>query len=127
MAKPDGSAIDALDPPRLAALFAEDEDRVARFSVDVAGLHFDWSKTHLTHAAVQAFAALAKAQDLAGKREALFAGKPVNVTADRAAEHGAERGEGAQGRGRAQCRARGVDAASISGVVGYVQKQKKQD
>src|SRR3546814_16884856 len=93
MAKPDGSAIDALDPPRLAALFAEDEDRVARFSVDVAGLHFDWSKTHLTHAAVQAFAALAKAQDLAGKREALFAGKPVNVTEDRAAEQCAERAE----------------------------------
>src|SRR3546814_3226301 len=86
MAKPDWSAIDALDPPRLAALFAEDEDRVARFSVDVAGLHFDWSKTHLTHAAVQAFAALAKAQDLAGKREALFAGKPVNVTEARAAD-----------------------------------------
>src|SRR3546814_6478534 len=39
---------------------------------------------------------LAKAQDLAGKREALFAGKPVNVTEDRAAEHGAERGEGAE-------------------------------
>ncbi|RIA37221.1 glucose-6-phosphate isomerase [Hephaestia caeni] len=96
MAKPDWSAIDALDPPRLAALFAEDEDRVARFSVDVAGLHFDWSKTHLTTAVVEAFAALAKAQDLAGKREALFAGKPVNVTEDRAAEHGAERGEGSE-------------------------------
>src|SRR3546814_6715803 len=39
---------------------------------------------------------LAKAQDLAGKREALFAGKPVNVTEDCAAEHGAERGEGAE-------------------------------
>ncbi len=96
MAKPDWSAIDALDPPRLATLFAEDEDRVARFSVDVAGLHFDWSRTHLTQAAVQAFAALASARDLAGKREALFAGKPVNVTEDRAAEHGAERGEGAE-------------------------------
>ncbi|MCM8731806.1 glucose-6-phosphate isomerase [Hephaestia sp. GCM10023244] len=95
MANPDWSAIDALDSPRLDTLFAEDGDRVGRFSVDVAGLHFDWSKTHLTQAAVQAFAALARAQDLAGKREAMFAGKPINVTEDRAVEHSAERGEGA--------------------------------
>src|SRR3546814_15233245 len=57
MAKPDWSAIDAPDPPRLAAFFAADEDRVARVSVDVAGLHFSGSKTQLTHAAVQALAA----------------------------------------------------------------------
>ncbi|HVI99911.1 MAG TPA: glucose-6-phosphate isomerase [Sphingomonas sp.] len=96
MAKTDWTAIDALDPPRLETLFAEDGDRVARFSVDVAGLHFDWSKTHLTADAVRAFEALAKARDLAGKREALFAGKHVNVTEDRAAEHSAERGEGSK-------------------------------
>src|SRR3546814_21160210 len=106
MAKPDGSAIDALDPPRLAALFAEDEDRVARFLVDVAGMHFDWYKTHLTHAAVQAFATLAKAQDLAGKRGGRFAGKPVNGTEDPAAVHGAESGVGAGAPGR-QARGRG--------------------
>ncbi len=96
MSTPDWSTIEALDPPRLEALFAENGDRVARFSVDVAGIRFDWSKTHLTTDAVKAFEALARAQDLAGKREALFAGKHINLTEDRAAEHSAERGEGAK-------------------------------
>lgn len=93
---PDWHAVEALDFPRLEALFAADPDRVARFSVDVAGLHFDWSKTHLTEAAVAAFDGLARQTDLAGKRGALFRGEPVNVTEGRAAEHSAERGEGAE-------------------------------
>ncbi len=38
--------------------------------------------------------ALAKAQDLAGKREALFAGEIINTTEGRAVTHVAERGEG---------------------------------
>ncbi len=87
--------IDALAPPRLEALFAADPARVARFSVDVAGLHFDWSKTHLMAEAVCAFEALARAQDLPGKREALFSGAAINITEGRAVEHTAERGEGA--------------------------------
>lgn len=96
MSKAEWSAVEALDPPRLEQAFAEDEGRVARLSLDVAGIHFDWSKTHLTREGIAAFEALAKAQDLAGKREAMFAGKPVNVTEGRAAEHTAERGEGAE-------------------------------
>lgn len=90
----DWTAIEALPSPRLETLFAEDGDRLKRLSLDVAGLHFDWSKTHLTADAITAFEKLAKAQDLAGKREALFAGEIVNVTEGRAATHTAERGEG---------------------------------
>ena len=92
----DWHAIETLDPPRLESLFANDPDRLSRFSIDVAGLHFDWSKTHLTAEAVAAFEALAKAQGFAAKREALFAGEPVNATEGRAAEHSAERGEGSE-------------------------------
>jgi glucose-6-phosphate isomerase len=90
----DWTKIEALPSPRLESLFADDPDRLGRFSLDVAGLHFDWSKTHLTADALAAFEALAQAQDLAGKREALFAGEIVNVTEGRAATHTAERGEG---------------------------------
>ncbi|MFA6608170.1 MAG: glucose-6-phosphate isomerase, partial [Sphingomonas sp.] len=90
----DWTAIEALPAPRLETLFAEDPNRLATFSLDVAGLHFDWSKTHLTREAVAAFEALAKAQDLAGKREALFAGEIINTTEGRAVTHVAERGEG---------------------------------
>jgi glucose-6-phosphate isomerase len=90
----DWSKIEALPSSKLTDLFASDPDRLATLSLDVSGIHFDWSKTHLTKDAIAAFAELAKAQDLAGKREALFAGAIVNVTENRAVEHTAERGEG---------------------------------
>jgi len=91
----DWSAIENLPKQRLDDLFAGDKDRLSRLSLDLAGIHFDWSKTHLTPEAVAAFEQLCKAQDLAGKREAMFAGKVINTTEDRPVEHTAERGEGA--------------------------------
>ncbi len=90
----DWSKIEALPKERLETLFANEPDRLARLSLDVAGIHFDWSKTHLTPDAVAAFEALAKETNLAGKREAMFGGEHVNVTEDRPVEHTAERGEG---------------------------------
>src|SRR5882757_6108767 len=65
----DWTPIEALPSLRLESLFADDPDRLKTLSLDIAGLHFDWSKTHLTAQALTAFQALAKAQDLAGKRE----------------------------------------------------------
>lgn len=91
----DWSAIEALPNAKLIELFEADPDRLARFSLDVAGIHFDFSKTHLTADAVAAFEALARTRDLAGKRDALFAGQHVNVTEDRPVTHIEERGEGA--------------------------------
>lgn len=90
----DWSAIEALPSPKLTELFDADPARLDTFSLDVAGIHFDWSKTHLTKEAVAAFEALAYAQDLSGKRDAMFAGEHVNVTEDRPVTHTAERGEG---------------------------------
>jgi len=79
----------------LTTLFDEDADRLSRLTLTEAGLYFDWSKTHLTDALVKDFMALADASGLVKAREALFAGKVVNPTEGRAAEHTAERGEGA--------------------------------
>ncbi|HEX8484406.1 glucose-6-phosphate isomerase [Sphingomonas sp.] len=90
----DWSTIEALPRQTLVELFADDPDRLGALSLDVCGIHFDWAKTHLTRDAIAAFEALAKASDLAGKREALFGGAAVNVTEGRAVEHTAERGEG---------------------------------
>ncbi|MGE7207358.1 glucose-6-phosphate isomerase [Sphingomonas sp. NPDC019816] len=90
----DWSTIESLPQTPLLDLFANDPDRLASLSLDVAGIHFDWSKTHLTRDAVAAFAELAKAKGLAAKRDALFGGEVVNVTEGRAVEHTAERGEG---------------------------------
>ena len=96
MATPDWSAIESLPRTPLNDLFAADANRLASLTTDVAGIHFDFSKTHLDGQALDAFAALAKATDLTAKRDALFAGEAVNVTEGRAAEHTAERGEGGE-------------------------------
>ncbi|MET3438482.1 glucose-6-phosphate isomerase [Sphingomonas sp. 1185] len=90
----DWSTIESLPQTPLLDLFANDPNRLASLSLDVAGIHFDWSKTHLTPEAVAAFAELAKTKGLAAKRDALFGGEVVNVTEGRAVEHTAERGEG---------------------------------
>jgi glucose-6-phosphate isomerase len=89
------AALEAAPRPTLERLFAEDPARVATLTVEEGGILFDFSKTHLDAGLVTAFADLAAARDLSGAREALFAGKIVNPTEGRAAEHSAERGQGA--------------------------------
>ncbi len=91
----DWTRIEKLAPPRLTELFAADSARVAKLSVDVAGIHFDFSKTHLDDGALEAFEALARSARLGPKREALYAGEIVNMSEGRAADHPAQRGEGA--------------------------------
>ena len=60
-----------------------------------SGILFDWSKTHLTDALMDGFEQLAEACDFAGKRAALLSGARINVTENRAVEHTAQRGIGA--------------------------------
>jgi glucose-6-phosphate isomerase len=79
----------------LTSLFTEEPDRLQRLSSTVAGIYFDWSKTHLDSGLLEAFSALAEEKGFAGAREKLFAGDIVNATEGRAAEHLAERGSGA--------------------------------
>ncbi|GAA4810638.1 glucose-6-phosphate isomerase [Sphingosinicella ginsenosidimutans] len=87
--------LEEMAPTSLRDLFASEPDRLARLSLDEAGLHFDFSKTHLSRAAIDAFLDLAESTGLAARRDAMFAGGIVNPSEGRAAEHGAERGEGA--------------------------------
>jgi glucose-6-phosphate isomerase len=89
------AAVEAAEAPALGELFAAEPDRVARLTVEEAGIHFDFSKTHLNAPLLAAFETLAAERDLAGARDALFAGGIVNPTEHRAAEHAAERGHGA--------------------------------
>src|SRR6185295_2101857 len=79
----------------LRDLFAAEPDRLARLVLDEAGIRFDFSKTHLSADLVAGFLALADQAGLAARRDALFAGEIVNPTEGRAAEHVAERGQGA--------------------------------
>lgn len=87
--------IESFELKPLTSLFAEEPDRLGRLSREVAGIFFDWSKTHLDGALLNGFAALAEQTGFAAAREALFAGRDVNVTEHRPADHLAERGSGA--------------------------------
>ena len=87
--------IAAADRPTLTELFAAEPDRLSRFVVEEAGLHVDFSKTHLTAGTVEAFDRLLAIQGFEAAREALFSGAVVNPSEGRAAEHTAERGQGA--------------------------------
>jgi glucose-6-phosphate isomerase len=82
-------------PATLAALFEAEPDRLQRLVLEEAGIRFDFSKTHLDRERIGAFERLAEAQGLARARDRLFGGEVVNPTEGRAAEHCAERGQGA--------------------------------
>lgn len=87
--------------PSLAALFADDGDRLgllsSRFELPSgSGIQFDWSKTHLTRVLLRDFETLAGAMGFAEARSALFSGEIVNPTEGRAAEHTAQRGVGSE-------------------------------
>ena len=80
---------------RLDELFAAEPDRLSRLGFEVAGIHFDWSKTHLDGDLIEGFATRAKQMGFAAARDALFSGGIVNPSEGRPATHVAERGSGA--------------------------------
>ena len=80
---------------RLDELFSAEPDRLSRMSFDIAGLYFDWSKTHLDREVIEQSVARADRMGFAAARDNLFAGGIVNPSEGRAATHVAERGSGA--------------------------------
>jgi glucose-6-phosphate isomerase len=80
---------------RLDELFAAEPGRLGRLSFEVAGIYFDWSKTHLDERLTGEFLARAEARAFQASRDALFAGEIVNASEGRPATHIAERGCGA--------------------------------
>ncbi len=84
--------------PTLSDLFATDSERVGRLSTRLElednGIHFDFSKTHLTEEYLDEFEELAEASDFDEMRRKLFSGEVVNPSEGRAAEHSALRGVG---------------------------------
>jgi glucose-6-phosphate isomerase len=87
--------IEALPKVKLTALFADDPERIKLLSLDVAGIYFDFAKTHLTGEMITLFGQFARNMGLDAKRDLMFSGGIINPTEGRAAEHTAERGEGA--------------------------------
>ncbi|MDO5730748.1 glucose-6-phosphate isomerase [Corynebacterium sphenisci] len=75
----------------LRELFAADPDRVGRLTLDAAGLHADLSKNLVDDGTLAALLELARAADVAGARDAMFAGERINSTEDRSVLHTALR------------------------------------
>ena len=68
-------------------LFATSDDRADRFSVEAAGLFFDYSKQRVTSEVIDALANLADVTGVAAHRDAMFMGETINSTEDRAVLH----------------------------------------
>ncbi len=79
----------------LKELFTSEPDRLSRLTFDVAGIYFDWSKTHLDREIIDRSLERAKQLGFDAAREALFSGDIVNPSEGRPATHIAERGSGA--------------------------------
>jgi glucose-6-phosphate isomerase len=71
--------------------FAADPERFRRFSAGDGDLLLDWSKCAVDAEAMAMLERLAGAADIEGRRAAMFAGKHINVTENRAVLHTALR------------------------------------
>lgn len=71
--------------------FAADPDRASRYSLPAADLYVDLSKNYLTPEIHQALVQLAEEVNLPGRRDAMFAGAPINTTEHRSVLHTALR------------------------------------
>jgi glucose-6-phosphate isomerase len=72
-------------------VFAADPQRFEKFSATDGDLLLDWSKCAVDARTMELLEKLAKAADLEGRRAAMFSGKKINVTEDRAVLHTALR------------------------------------
>ena len=81
----------AATPMNMREVFAADSDRFKRFSALDGDLLLDWSKCAVDARTMELLEGLAKAADVEGRRAAMFAGKHINITEDRAVLHTALR------------------------------------
>lgn len=75
----------------LVDLFANDAERFERFSTQIDGVFFDYSKNLITQDVKNALLTLANEVDLASWRDKMFSGEKINFTENRAVLHTALR------------------------------------
>jgi len=73
-------------------MFEATPTRFREFSLSCGDILCDFSKNRITSETVRLLCELARERDLAGQRDAMFAGQPVNTTENRAVLHMALRG-----------------------------------
>ncbi len=74
--------------------FALDPNRFKRFSVSAGDILLDYSKNRIDEKVMDTLFELARAVDVEGRRKAMWAGKHINTTEDRAVMHMALRYQG---------------------------------
>src|SRR5215469_13925387 len=75
----------------LRKLFDDDPTRGERLTASAAGIELDYSKNRITHETLELLFQLAKDADLRKRIEAMFSGKKINITENRAVLHTALR------------------------------------
>ncbi|RDJ99613.1 glucose-6-phosphate isomerase [Paraburkholderia lacunae] len=78
---------DSLASTPIRELFAQDRERVERFSREAAGVYVDYSKNLINDDTIALLAALARQAGVEERRRAMFAGERINVTEDRPVLH----------------------------------------
>jgi len=73
--------------PPMRALFADDPDRFARFSLRLGDVLLDYSKNRITEETLALLLDLARESGLEAKRDAMINGQPINTTEGRAVLH----------------------------------------
>ncbi len=76
-----------IGPRHLRDIFADDPERGTRLRAEVAGLHLDYSKNRVTDETMALLVQLAEQSGLREHIDAMFAGRHINVSEDRAVLH----------------------------------------
>lgn len=71
----------------LRELFAKDAKRGEKLTASASGIFLDYSKNRVTDETLKLLLKLAKESDLKGRIEAMFTGKKINITENRAVLH----------------------------------------
>ncbi len=82
-----GAHYDAIRAKHLRELFAEDPARGQHLTAEAAGIFLDYSKNRITSETLRLLLKLAEARGLRERIDAMFAGKKINVSEDRAVLH----------------------------------------
>ncbi|MCB1529659.1 MAG: glucose-6-phosphate isomerase [Rhodospirillales bacterium] len=81
----------SLETRHMREMFESDPARFRKFSMELDGLFFDYSKHRITDETLPLLCDLARACGVEGKRQDMLSGKKINRTEDRAALHTALR------------------------------------
>ena len=82
---------DRLAEQSIGGLFAADAGRFEHFSLTAAGILLDYSKQPIDRQTRERLLEVARARDVAGQRDAMLAGEPINESEGRAVLHTALR------------------------------------